>query len=107
MPHFEPTATFDSIVLQMVQTQLKILLPDLHVQIRDEVIEELKDYITEVPISEEEACRILGCGSSTIAKYRTRADNPLPYLKGRPCKYIRSEVKKWLQSNKGIYSLSQ
>jgi predicted DNA-binding transcriptional regulator AlpA len=88
----------------MIQTEIQKRIPDMRTEIRDEVIEELKEYITEHPISEEEACKILGCSHSAISKYRTRADNPLPYLKGRPCKYMRSEVKKWLQSNKGIYS---
>jgi hypothetical protein len=96
--------TFDSIIMQMVQEQIKVQLPKIREQLREEFIEEFKEYITEHPISEEEACRILGCVHSTIAKYRTRKDNPLPYIKGKPCKYVRSDVKKWQKANKGIYS---
>ncbi len=96
--------TFESIINQMIQTEIQKRIPEMRTAIRDEVIEEMRDYITEVPISQEEACKILGCSLSTIAKYRTRKDNPLPYIKANPCKYVRSEVKKWLQSNQGIYS---
>jgi hypothetical protein len=99
-----PIHNIETLLREMVMTEIAKIQPAMEEKIRAKILAEMREFITETPISEKEACTILGCEPSTIAKHRTRKDNPLPYIKGRPCKYVRSQVKAWLKSTKGIYT---
>ncbi len=95
--------TFESLIMDIVKNYLKTNFPSFKEELKEEIIEEFKGHVIEIPISEEKACEVLGCTPSTLAKYRTKKENPLPHIKGKPCKYIKSDIKKWLKSEKGIY----
>ncbi len=64
-------------------------------------INELENNQNTSLLNKEEACKILGCTTHTLAFYRSKKG--LPFIFGKPHKYEKEKILQWQSDNINLF----